>query len=186
MSKRGAALAVLVGIQFLNYFDRNVTPAVAAQVQHDFGLSDAQLGLAGSIFILAFALAVLPLGRWADRGARRTVIGIVVGVWGVATFASGLARSYWQLLAARAVLGIGEAGYYPAASSMLADHFGKEQRGRAFGPINSGVALGAAAGMIVSGVIATRVGWRPAFFVAGLPALVLAFLAFRLPEPRRG
>src|SRR5690348_4832466 len=95
------ALAILMAIFFLDFFDRNVTPAVAAQVQREFGLTDAQLGLAGSVFVATLALAVVPLGYWADRRARRIVIGVLAGVWGLATFASGLARAYWQLLLAR-------------------------------------------------------------------------------------
>src|SRR2546429_1368163 len=114
-------LAVMVGINFLNYLDRYILPAVATKIQAEFHLTDGQVGLLGSAFLLVYAVATVPFGIWADRGVRKTVIGIGVTIWSLATLFTGLARSYAQLFAARAVMGIGEASYYPAGTALLGD-----------------------------------------------------------------
>src|SRR5947208_2489163 len=113
-------LAVMVGINFLNYLDRYILPAVATKIQGEFHLTDDQVGLLQSAFLLVYAVATIPFGIWADRGVRKTVIGIGVTIWSLATIFTGLARSYAQLFAARAVMGIGEASYYPAGTALLA------------------------------------------------------------------
>src|SRR5437868_9643698 len=119
-------LAVMVGINFLNYLDRYILPAVASRIQAEFHLSDSQVGLLGSAFLLVYAIGTIPFGIWADRGVRKTVIGIGVTIWSLATLFTGLARNYLQLFAARAVLGIGEASCYPAGTAVLGDDGQKE------------------------------------------------------------
>jgi len=179
-------LAVMVGINFLNYLDRYVLPSVASKIQNEFHLTDSQVGLLGSAFLLVYAVATIPFGVWADRGVRKTVIGIGVTIWSLATLFTGLARSYVQLFLARAVLGIGEASYYPAGTALLGDYFGKEGRGRAMSIWASGSAVGIAVGFAGGGIVASILGWRAAFYMTAVPGLVFGFLAFRLREPIRG
>src|SRR5438046_9978711 len=119
-------LAVMVGINFLNYLDRYILPSVATRIQAEFHLTDSQVGLLGSAFLLVYAVATIPFGIWADRGVRKTVVGIGVTIWSLATLFTGVARSYAQLFIARAVLGIGEARYYPPGTELLADDFKRE------------------------------------------------------------
>ncbi|HKB32671.1 MAG TPA: MFS transporter, partial [Candidatus Dormibacteraeota bacterium] len=107
-------LAVMVGINFLNYMDRYVGAAASPLIQKEFHLSDSQVGLLGSAFLLVYAVAAVPFGFWADRGVRKTVVAVGVAIWSLATLFTGFARSFPQLFVSRAVLGIGEAGYYPA------------------------------------------------------------------------
>lgn len=123
-------LAVLIGINFLNYLDRYLPAAAAPAIQDEFHLSDGELGLLGTAFLLVYAVASVPLGLWADRSARRAVIGTGVAIWSVATLFTGFARSFPQLLLTRGVLGIGEASYFPAGTSLLSDLFDKNVRGR--------------------------------------------------------
>src|SRR5438067_2427499 len=123
-------LGVMVGINFLNYLDRYILPSVVTKIQAEFHLTDSQVGLLGSAFLLVYAVATIPFGIWADRGVRKTVVGVGVTIWSLATLFTGLARSYAQLFIARAVLGIGEASYYPAGTALLGDYFRKEGRGR--------------------------------------------------------
>ncbi len=182
----GYALVVMVSINFLNYADRWVSSAVAPQIQRDFQLSEFQVGLLGTAFLLIYAASAIPFGYWADRGVRRTVIAIGVAVWSCATVLSGLVANYVQLFLTRAVLGVGEASYYPAGASLLSDHFGRERRGRAMAVWSAGSVLGIAAGFIGGGLIATRYGWRMAFFLAAIPGLGLAMLAYLMREPLRG
>src|SRR5918912_1445911 len=179
-------LGVMVGINFLNYLGRYILPAVATSVQKEFGLSDSQVGLLGSAFLLVYAVATIPFGIWADRGVRKTVVGVGVTIWSLATFFTGFAANYLQLFVSRAVLGIGEAGYYPAGTSLLSDYFPRERRARAMSIWGAGTALGIAVGFAGGGLVASRFGWRAAFFMTGVTGLIFALLAFRLREPLRG
>jgi MFS family permease len=179
-------LAVMVGINFLNYLDRFILPVAASQVKEEFHLTDAQLGGLATAFLLVYALAAVPFGIWADRGVRTAVIGTGVAIWSLATLFTGFARNYLQLFITRAVLGIGEASYYPAGTSMLADYFPKASRARAMSIWGAGTAAGIAVGFSLGGLVASRLGWRAAFYMTAVPGLVLAWLAFRLREPVRG
>src|SRR5256886_10682091 len=87
-------LAVMVGINFLNYLDRYILPAVATKIQGEFHLTDSQVGLLGSAFLLVYAVATIPFGIWADRGVRKTVVAVGVTIWSLATLFTGLARNY--------------------------------------------------------------------------------------------
>src|SRR6202171_3762261 len=179
-------LVVMVGINFLNYMDRWVGAAASPLIQKEFHLSDTLVGLLGSAFLIVYAFAALPFGYWADRGVRKTVVGVGVAIWSVATLFTGFARNFVQLFLSRAVLGIGEASYYPAGTSLLSDYFPKEQRGRVTSIWGAGSALGIAVGFAGGGYIAEQFGWRNAFFFAAVPGILFALLAFGLREPLRG
>jgi MFS family permease len=176
----------MVGINFLNYMDRYVGAVVAPLIKKEFGLSDGEIGLLGSAFLLVYAIAAVPFGYWADRGVRRTVIGIGVLIWSVATLFTGFSRNFLQLFVSRAVLGIGEASYYPAGTSLMSDYFPKEQRGRVMSIWGAGSTLGIAVGFAGGGYIADKFGWRNAFFFAAIPGILFAILAFAMREPLRG
>src|SRR5438067_1221936 len=179
-------LGVMVGINFLNYLDRYILPSVVTKIQAEFHLTDSQVGLLGSAFLLVYAVATIPFGIWADRGVRKTVVGVGVTIWSLATLFTGLARSYAQLFIARAVLGIGEASYYPAGTALLGDYFRKEGRGRAMSIWAAGTAVGIAVGFAGGGIIADRLTIRRgaasnlpigiAGFVAGAVFVALALL----------
>ena len=176
----------MVGINFLNYMDRYVGAAASPLIQKEFHISDSQVGLLGSAFLLVYAVAAVPFGYWADRGVRKTVVAAGVAIWSLATLFTGFARSFPQLFVSRAVLGIGEAGYYPAGTSMLSDYFPKEQRGRTMAIWGAGSTFGIAVGYAGGGYIAEKFGWRSAFFFAAVPGIVFALLALGLREPLRG
>ncbi len=179
-------LAVMVAINFLNYLDRYVGAAIATPVKNEFHLSDAQVGLLATAFLLVYAIAALPFGYWGDRGVRKTVIGIGVTIWSLATLFSGLAGNYLLLFLGRAAVGVGEASYYPAGTSLVSDYFPREQRGRVMSIWGAGSVFGIAAAYAGGGFVADHYGWRSAFFIAALPGLILAILAFTLREPLRG
>jgi MFS family permease len=176
----------MVGINFLNYMDRYVGAAASPLIQKEFGLSDTQVGFLGSAFLLVYAVAALPFGFWADRGIRKNVVAVGVAIWSVATLFTGFARNFVQLFLSRAVLGIGEAGYYPAGTSLLSDYFPKEQRGRTMSIWGAGSAFGIAVGFAGGGYVAEKFGWRSAFFFAAVPGILFALLAFGMREPLRG
>jgi MFS family permease len=176
----------MVGINFLNYLDRWVASAAAPLIQKEFHIDDAQVGLLGTAFLLVYAFAALPFGYWGDRGVRRTVIGVGVTIWSLATLFSGLAANYVQLFLSRGAVGIGEASYYPAGTSIVSDYFPKEQRGRVMSIWGAGSAVGIAVGFAGGGFVAEHFGWRSAFYFAAVPGLLFALLAFSLREPLRG
>ena len=176
----------MVGINFLNYMDRYVAAVAAPLIQKEFNLSNADIGLLASAFLLVYAVAALPFGYWADRGVRRTVVGIGVAIWSLATLFTGFARNFFQLFLSRAILGIGEASYYPAGTSLLSDYFPKDQRGRVMSIWGVGSTIGIAVGFAGGGYIADKFGWRNAFFFAAVPGILFALLAFGLREPLRG
>lgn len=182
---RGYALGLLAFINLLNYLDRNVIFALFEPIKRDLGLSDTQLGWLGSAYILVFSVAALPFGVLSDLRSRRAVIAGGITVWSVFTFLGGLVRSYWQLFTCRAAVGIGEAAFGPAASSLVADYFPGKGRAAAMGVLASGIALGGVLGIGLGGVLEELYGWRIAFMVVGMPGLLCAFLVARLIDPTR-
>ena len=188
ISRREAhvALALLFGVNFLNYIDRYVIGAVASLIQADFGLRDTQLGLIGSMFMVAYIAASPFTGVLGDRWPRWWLVGGGVLIWSLATVLSGLASGYHQLLAARSVIGVGEAGFGVVAPTLISDLFPREKRGRMLAFFYVAIPVGSALGFLLGGWVGAHHGWRAAFFMAGAPGLVLGFLAFGRREPPRG
>jgi MFS family permease len=180
------ALVVMVGINFLNYLDRFVPAVTGPLIQKEFRLSDTQAGLLATAFLVVYAVGAVPFGFLADRWIRKNVVAIGVTIWSVATVLTALSQSYLHLFIGRAVVGIGEASYYPAGTSLLSDYFPKDSRPRAMAIWNVGTALGIAVGFAGGGFAASRFGWRAAFLMTSVPGLVFAILAYRLREPLRG
>jgi MFS family permease len=180
------ALVVLTGINLLNYLDRYVVAPIAPDLKAAMGLTDAQLGWLVPAFMLVYMIAAPAFGAWGDRGSRTRPIAIGVFIWSLATMASGLARNYPQLLAGRALVGIGEAAYVAIAPALLADCFRAESRGRVYSVLNMAIPVGSALGYILGGLVSHHFGWRAAFFVAGAPGLLLAAAVLWLPDPPRG
>ena len=179
-------LGLMVAINLLNYMDRWVAASAGPSIEKDLGISDPQFGLLGTAFLFVYAIAALPFGYWGDRGTRKNVIAVGVAIWSVATLFTGFARTFAQLFVSRAVVGIGEASYYPAGTSLLSDYFPKEQRSRVAAIWGAGSTVGIAIGFAGGGFIAEKFGWPKAFFVAAIPGLLLAVLAYQLKEPLRG
>jgi MFS family permease len=179
-------LCVLLGINTMNFFDRQILPAVQEKIRHDWDLSDSELGWLGTAFILLYAFVGLPLGRLADVGRRKWLLAGSVGLWSLLTFGSGFAWSFWSLFVLRLGVGIGEASCAPTASSLIGDLVPAERRARAMALFMLGLPLGLALSFFVSGTIAQRRGWQEAFYVAGVPGLALALAALFIAEPVRG
>ncbi|HYK24720.1 MAG TPA: MFS transporter, partial [Steroidobacteraceae bacterium] len=176
------ALAALTLINLFNYLDRYVVAALLPSLgRAHMGLTDYRLGTLMSSFLIVYMVAAPVFGALGDRGSRTKSIAAGVLVWSFATALSGLARSYFQLLGARAVVGIGEAAYATIAPSMLADYFARSERGRVLAVFNMAIPVGAACGYVVGGLMDHAYGWRAAFLVAGLPGIALAAWLLRLP-----
>jgi MFS transporter, Spinster family, sphingosine-1-phosphate transporter len=180
------ALGVLTAINLVNYLDRYVVSAIAPDLKSALSLSDTELGWLWPAFIAVYMVAAPAFGSWGDRGSRTRPIALGVFLWSLATFLSGLARSYPQLLAGRALVGIGEAAYVAIAPALLADCFRAQSRGRVYSVLNMAIPVGAALGYIVGGQMGVHYGWRAAFMVAGVPGMLLAASVLWLPDPPRG
>ncbi len=185
-AKLAFTLCVLLGINTMNFFDRQVLGAVAEPLRKEWRLSDEDLGDLGTAFVLLYAVVGIPLGRWADVGPRARILACGAAFWSLLTAASGLAWSFWSLFALRLGVGVGEASCAPAANSLLGDLFPPQRRARAISVFMLGLPLGLGLSFIISGQIAERWGWRAALLVAGLPGLLLGLLALGIAEPRRG
>jgi len=181
------ALAVLTLINLFNYLDRWIVAALAESMKHsELRLSDTQLGSLMTGFIIVYMIAAPLFGSLGDARSRTRLLGLGVAIWSVATALAGLATSYASLFAARAAVGVGEAAYGTISPALLADYFPRERRGRVFAVFFAAIPVGSALGYIVGGLVDHYFGWRQAFFVAGVPGLVLAALALRLYDPPRG
>jgi predicted MFS family arabinose efflux permease len=180
------ALAVLFGINLMNFFDRQIAGALAEHIRIEFGLNDTQLGLVATVFTLVYAAVGVPLGRLTDNWLRTRLIAIGVTFWSVLTAASGLAWNYTSFLMTRIGVGIGEASCAPAGQSLIGDLFPPERRARAMAIFMLGLPLGLFASYVLAGFIGQVWGWRMAFFVACIPGLILAVLALFIREPPRG
>jgi len=180
------ALLILTLINLVNYLDRYIIAAALPYIQKDFGINDTQSGLLGTLFIVVF-MVFSPLGGYlGDRYPRRMLVAGGVLLWSLATGASGLASSFFVLLLARAFIGIGEAGYGAVAPSIISDLFPRRQRTRMLSFFYIAIPVGAAAGYGLGGWLSKAYSWHTAFFAGGVPGLVLAALAFFMPEPQRG
>lgn len=185
------ALAVLTGVNLLNYVDRYVLSGVLPLLQQPpeqggLGLSNEQGGTLASAFIVAYTLLSPAFGLLADRWRRTWLLAAGVALWSVVTAACGLSAGFVGLLALRASTGIGEAAYAAVAPAVLSDHFPRGARSRIMSIFNAAIPVGAAIGFLVGGWVGTHFGWRTAFLVAGGPGLVLAFLVAWMRDPPRG
>jgi predicted MFS family arabinose efflux permease len=181
-------IGLLTVVNVFNYMDRMALAVLLPSIKADLDLSDAQLGLlTGLAFSVFYAICGIPLARWADRGVRRNIIAMVLGVWSVMTALTGIAQHYWQLFAARVGVGAGEAGCLPPAQSILCDCVPLEKRSGAYAIHTFGLYAGMMVGMLLAGWLAETIGWRMTFVVLGIPGVVLALVVRgTLREPVRG
>jgi len=180
-------LAVLTGLNILNYIDRNVLFAVQSDIKKEFLVSDYQIGVLTSSFFFTYMFAAPLVGWMGDRFPRKNIVVFGIVVWSGFTFLTWLVHDYNQLLFRHAIVGIGEASYATIAPTLIADSFPPLKRGRMLSIFFLGLPVGSAAGYFVGGYLAHYFGsWRAPFMAAGIPGFVLAFLLWMLPEPPRG
>jgi MFS family permease len=174
---------VMFGISFLNYLDRNVLAGAADTIAHQLGFGIPQIGYISSAFLVVYTLCTIPLGIWADRTRRKDVVAVCVGFWSCVTALTALSFNFASLFFFRMILGVGEAGYFPAGTALMGDYFRREQRSRVMSWWSCAQLVGILVGFVLGGELAAQ--WRVAFLITGIPGLILALLAWRLREPRR-
>ena len=204
------ALSVLTLVNFLNYIDRQVLPAVAPTMRAELGLSHAEIGFMEDALLISFTVLALVFGRLGDRYSRTKLMAGAAVVWSVATALTAITdHSPWlppsmqfqipilhltvllsgvalALCAVRALVGIGESSYSTITPTLIADYFPPERRATALGIFQAAIPMGFALGFVIGGVLATYFGWRAAFMIVGLPGLITAVIVWLLKEPARG
>lgn len=180
-------LAILTFINLFNYLDRWVVAAVVESIKKsELALSDTQLGLVGTGFIIVYTLTSPMFGALGDRKRRPPLIALGVALWSIATSLAGFAQGFRSLFFARSSVGVGEAAYGTIAPALLADSFPLEHRGRVLSIFFAAIPIGSAAGYVLGGLVDQHFGWRAAFFLAGAPGLLLSLLVLRVKDRVRG
>lgn len=206
------ALGVLTGVNFLNYIDRQVLPAVAYAMKQDprVHLSDTEIGAMEAGLLLSFTVLAPLFGRLGDRYSRTKLMAGAAVVWSIATGLTALTdHSPWlpgplkfvlpishfgvelsgvaiALCLVRALVGVGESSYSTITPTLIADYFPPQRRATALGVFQAAIPMGFALGYVLGGVLAHFFGWRIAFMVVGLPGMIAALVVWRLQEPVRG
>ena len=197
-------VGVLMVLYVLSFIDRQILGLLVEPIKREFGVSDTQVGLLqGLTFAVFYCTLGIPAGWLVDRFSRRWIVAIGVFLWSIAATACGLAAGFWQLVAARMGVGVGEAALSPSAYSLIGDAFPRERLGRALGVYNTGIPLGSGLALILGGMVVNAVatsdathvlpvlgevrGWQLVFILTGLPGMLLCLLMFTVREPpRRG
>jgi MFS family permease len=179
-------LVVLSLVTLVDQIDTNVLRGVLPLIEDDFGLADWQLGFIGFAFIFVHAIAAIPAGWIADRVSRTRLIGFTLLSWSGLSLGAALAQNFVQLVLARASLGFGQAVDDPASTSLLADTYPPEVRGRVFSVQQVTLFIGGGIGIGLGGFVGDTFGWQWAFALVGMPGSLVALLVFGLREPARG
>ena len=187
-SAKGAvvALCLLTAMNFVNYLDRYILPAVQEQIKRDFHLSDNQIGSLTLWFFVAYVLSSPVTGWLGDRFPRKPMIVIAALMIAAMNFFTASVHSYMSLNLRHAALGIGEASFGIFAPALLADYFADDKRNAVLTIFNVAIPVGAALGYLSGGVVAAHHGWRMAFIVSAIPgALIALLILFFMREPER-
>lgn len=182
---RGAAwfaFAMTLALMLFDYVDRQVIVSLFPHMKADWGLSDKELGALVSVVSVTVALGALPVALVADRASRVKSIVVMATAWSLATISCMFTRNYGQLLAARAVVGVGEAGYGSVGAALIASIFPARMRGALLAAFFAAASVGSVLGVLLGGVIAARWGWQAAFGVVGFPGLVLALAYLKVRD----
>ena len=195
---RTYVLSALTLIYIMNFVDRGLLAVVGPELVPELGISDTQFGLlTGFGFALLYTIVGIPLARYADAAHRVWIMTVCVALWSLMTVLCGLATdvtvgsvtigAFWILLMCRVGVGIGEAGCTPPANSLIADYYAPRDRSQALGVYSMGVTLGTMFANLIGGWVTDVFDWRTAFFVVGLPGILIA-VVFKLTvkEPPRG
>ncbi|HEY2358130.1 MAG TPA: MFS transporter [Phenylobacterium sp.] len=187
-SYRYLVVGLLAVVYTFNFMDRQILSTLAEPIRKDLGLSDTALGaLGGLTFALFYTTFGIPVAWLSDRFKRVWIMATACGIWSIFTASCGLATNFTQLALSRMMVGIGEAGGSPPSYSLISDYFPAKERGKGLALYSLGVPLGTMLGVALGAGVAAAYGWRVAFFVVGLPGVLLALIMLLVVrEPKRG
>lgn len=181
-----ALLALLTALNFLNYIDRYVLPAVQEMIKSEFKVSDRDLGWLTGAFFVCYMIAAPVIGYLGDRVQRRAIVIGGALLWSGATLLTAVTFTYRELLVRHVLVGIGEASFVAIAPALIADSFPEYKRGRMMAIFYMAIPMGTALGYLLGGWLGAAHGWRMPFLVGAAPGVVVALLMFLVPEPPRG
>lgn len=184
MASPRTIFSLLFLLYMFDYIDRLVIVSLFPFLKQEWGITDTQCGLLVSAVYWSILIFTLPVSVLIDRWSRKKSIGLMALLWSAATLACAFTRNFNQLFAARTAIGLGEAGYAPGGTAMIAAMFPKASRARMLGIWNASIPLGSALGIVLGGVIAEHVGWRHAFGIVALPGFIVAALFFWVSDYR--
>lgn len=181
-------LWTLTFVYVINFLDRSLLSILAKPIQDELNVTDGQLGLIGGLYFAFFyCFIAIPVGWLADRTSRVGVLSIACAIWSGATSLCGMAQNYTQLVIARMLVGVGEAGGVPPSYALITDYYPPGRRGLAFGTFNLGPPIGVALGIAFGATVAATFDWRAAFIAMGVIGIVTAIaVRFIVKEPPRG
>lgn len=159
-----------------DYIDRMIVTSMFTSIEKDWGISHMQSGLLVSAVYWAIVLLTFPVSILIDRWSRSKTIGIMAILWSMATALCALTGNFAQLFMARLLIGVGEAGYAPGGSALIAGLYPLEKRSKMMGLWNASIPLGTAIGVLLGGIIALKLGWKHAFGIVAFPGLIVAIL----------
>lgn len=180
--KAHMCFAILWGMMFIDIVDRFALGACMPLIKKEFALTDAQGGMLNSVFAFSVAVLAVPVSMVAFKWSRRKVLAIMVAVWSIASWTTGLAKGYASLLTARFSVGVGEAGYAPIAYSFVSVWYPKRMRGIMLGWLHVANQAAATIGLLLCGWLAYNYGWRACFGILAVPGLFLAFIGWFMPD----
>ena len=185
---RYLVVGLLAVVYTFNFMDRQILATLTEPIRKDLGFSDTQMGLLGGLsFALFYTTFGIPVAWLCDRSRRVTIMAAACAIWSLATAGCGMAKTFLQLAVLRMTVGVGEAGGSPPSYSLISDYFPAKERGTGLALYSLGVPLGSMMGAALGAGVAAEHGWRVAFFVVGLPGVVLALLMLLvIREPKRG
>ncbi len=166
--------ALTFGLLISDYMARQVLNAVFPLLKAEWGLSDGQLGFLAGIVPLMVGILTVPISWLADRFGRAKSIAAMAALWSAATLLCSLAKNYDQMLAARVLIGVGEAAYGSVGIAVIISVFPKHLRATLTGAFMAGGLAGQVLGVGIGGVVAEAHGWRTAFAGIGAMGLLLA------------
>jgi len=165
-----------------DYIDRVVVTSMFTFIEADWGLTHTQSGMLVSAVYWSIVILTFPVSILVDRWSRRKTIGIMAVLWSIATALCALTGNFSQLLFTRILIGVGEAGYAPGGTAIIAAIYPQEKRARQIGLWNASIPLGTAIGVALGGIIATHWGWKHAFGIVAIPGLIVAVLFFFIKD----
>jgi MFS family permease len=165
-------------LYMFDYIDRMVVTSMFTHIEHDWGITHTQSGLLVSAVYWAIVILSFPVSLLVDRWSRAKTIGVMAVMWSLATALCALTGNFVQLLFARMLIGIGEAGYAPGGTAMISGLYPVDRRARMMGIWNASIPLGSAIGVLLGGIIAAKLGWKHAFGLVALPGLIVAVLFY--------